>query len=68
MELVTEENRVLYETDFAEWSRKTAEAIRRGDFSGIDLEHIAQEIDELGANDFHAARGHLTGIVAHMLK
>ncbi len=36
--------KTLYETDFVEWSKRTAELLRAGCFEEADLEHAAEEI------------------------
>jgi hypothetical protein len=41
----------LYDTDFAEWSRHNAELLRSGRTSEADLEHIAEEIEDLGKRE-----------------
>jgi hypothetical protein len=45
---------LLYETDFAEWSARTAALIRAGRFGEIDAESVAEEIETLGKSERHA--------------
>jgi hypothetical protein len=33
--------KTLYETDFAEWSDRTAELLRAGRFAEVDIENVA---------------------------
>jgi len=39
----------LYDQDFAEWTRQNAELLRSGRASEADLEHIAEEIEDMGS-------------------
>ncbi len=41
----------LYDKDFAEWTRHNAELLRAGRTSEADLEHIAEEIEDLGKRE-----------------
>ena len=41
----------LYDKDFAEWARHNAELLRGGRASEADLEHIAEEIEDLGKRE-----------------
>jgi hypothetical protein len=41
----------LYDTDFVEWTARTAELLREGRFDEVDLEHLAEEVEDLGRSD-----------------
>src|SRR6266478_6712936 len=60
----------LYEEDFYAWTQQQAEALRRLPTLGneIDLEHIAEEIEDLGRSDLRAARSLCQHIIEHLLK
>ncbi|MDZ4798289.1 MAG: DUF29 domain-containing protein [Bryobacteraceae bacterium] len=57
-----------YETDFFEWTRETAEKIRQGSFSAIDLETLAEEVESLGSRDQREALRRLFQLLLHLLK
>lgn len=57
-----------YETDFFAWTRETAEKIRKGDFSTIDLEALAEEVEDLGRHDRREIRSRIKQILIHLLK
>jgi hypothetical protein len=42
--------------------------IRQGRFSEADLEHIAEEIEDMGKRDRREVRSRLTVLIAHRLK
>ena len=60
----------LYEEDFYTWTQQQAELLRRLPAVGneIDLEHIAEEIEDLGGSDLRAARSLCQHIIEHLLK
>src|SRR6266446_8905650 len=60
----------LYEEDFYAWTQQQAELLRRLPVVGneIDLEHIAEEIEDLGRSDLRAAQSLCEHIVEHFLK
>jgi hypothetical protein len=58
----------LYEADFAEWARQNAELLRSGRVSEADLEHIAEEIDDMGKRERHSLFSRLVRVIEHLLK
>ncbi|KJR40314.1 protein of unknown function DUF29 [Candidatus Magnetoovum chiemensis] len=58
----------LYETDFYAWSLKTAELIRQGRITELDLENIAEEIESLGRNNKRELLSRLSVLIMHLLK
>jgi hypothetical protein len=58
----------LYDFDFAEWSRVNAELLRAGRFGEIDLEHVAEEIEDLGTNKRSALYNRFVRLIEHLLK
>jgi hypothetical protein len=41
----------LYDRDFNLWAEETAAALRAGRLTAIDVEHLAEEIEEMGQRD-----------------
>ena len=60
--------KTLYDTDFAEWSDRTAALIRAGRFHEIEAENLAEEIESLGMSERHQLHSRVTRIVEHLLK
>ncbi len=62
----------LYEEDFYAWTRDQATALRRmaGDhWNGpLDLEHLAEEIEDVGSERRDAVRSQVRRIIEHLLK
>jgi hypothetical protein len=60
--------KTLYDTDFAEWSDRTAALIRAGQFHEIEAENLAEEIESLGISERHQLYSRVTRILDHLLK
>jgi hypothetical protein len=58
----------LYDADFAEWTTRTADLLRRGRLVGLDLELVAEEIEDLGKSERSAVRSQLRRMLVHLLK
>src|SRR5260370_24545577 len=58
----------LYEKDFARWADRNAALLRAGRLQEADLDHIAEEIEDMGKERRHALRSHLRRLLVHLLK
>ncbi len=58
----------LYDEDFALWTAETARLLREGRFQEIDVEHVAEEIEDMGKRDHREMLSRLTLILQHLLK
>jgi hypothetical protein len=60
----------LYEKDFYAWALAQADALRahRSGANDIDYDHLAEEVEDRGKAEFHAARSYLRSIISHLLK
>lgn len=58
----------LYDLDFAEWARRNAELLRSGRASEADLEHIAEEIEDMGKRERRSLHTRLVRLIEHLLK
>ena len=58
----------LYENDFYEWSKRTADLVRQGRFAEIDAENLAEEIESLGRSEKREFLNRLKVLLAHLLK
>jgi hypothetical protein len=57
-----------YETDFHAWAIHNAELLRQGRLSDIDLEHIADELESMGASERRELLSRLQVLVLHLLE
>jgi hypothetical protein len=58
----------LYNTDFYQWTQTQAAALRDKDFTALDLENLAEEIESLGRSDRRALMHQLERLLIHLLK
>ena len=58
----------LYEHDFYEWTQRTAEQLEAGRFEEVDLEHVVEEIRDMGKSERRQLENRLTVLIAHILK
>lgn len=57
-----------YEHDFHDWTRQQAELLRRGRFEELDVEHLIEEIEGMGASERRQLASRLKVLLAHLLK
>jgi hypothetical protein len=60
----------LYDEDFYAWTQEQAKALRmhfRGD-NRLDVEHLAEEVEDLGKSDLQAVESYVQQIMSHLLK
>lgn len=58
----------LYERDFFEWALRNAELLRAGRLDEADLEHIAEEIEDMGKSQRRELFSRLRVLLIHLLK
>ncbi len=58
----------LYDEDFYEWAQKNAQLMRQGKLSEIDVENIAEELDDMGKSRQRELGSRLEVLLAHLLK
>ena len=58
----------LYDQDFCVWAEQTAQLLRRGKFSEIDLESLIDEVEEMSRSEKRALLSNLRVLLMHLLK
>jgi Domain of unknown function DUF29 len=61
-------NVALYDADFYAWSIQQARLLRAGEFSRLDVENIAEELESMGRRDKREIDSRLVVLMAHLLK
>ncbi|MBF0378002.1 MAG: DUF29 domain-containing protein [Desulfamplus sp.] len=61
-------NQIGYETDVAAWASEQAWLIRNKKFELIDIEHIAEEIEDVGKSEQRELANRMAVLIAHLLK
>ncbi len=57
-----------YDTDFDTWAQDQAAALRAKDWTALDVDHLAEEIENLRKSERKAVRSHLGLLWLHLLK
>jgi len=61
-------NAVGYQEDFFEWTREQARLLRSGDFSRLDAENLAEEIESVGQRDRREVADRIEDLLVGLLK
>ena len=59
---------VAYEKDIVAWANEQASFIRAGRFDLLDLENIAEEIEDVGKSEQRELESRMAVLLAHLLK
>jgi len=59
---------ISYEQDVIAWANEQARLIRAGRFDLLDLEHIAEEIEDVGKSEQRELESRMAVLLAHLLK
>ncbi len=65
---LTQPATLLYDEDFALWTSETARLLRQGHFTELDVEHLAEEVEDMGKSQHRELGSRLIVIVKHLLK
>jgi hypothetical protein len=57
-----------YESDVVAWANEQARLIRAGRFDQLDIEHIAEEIEDVGKSEQRELSNRMSVLLAHLLK
>nr|VFK60602.1 MAG: protein of unknown function DUF29 [Candidatus Kentron sp. UNK]VFK69883.1 MAG: protein of unknown function DUF29 [Candidatus Kentron sp. UNK] len=61
-------SKLLYDTDFYAWTNRQTELLRAGNLAAIDIENIAEEIEDMGKNLKRELESRLKVLFVHLLK
>ena len=57
-----------HDVDFDAWALDSAARLRGGQLSEVDIEGVAEELEEMGKAQKHALGGYLKVLVTHLLR
>jgi Domain of unknown function DUF29 len=60
--------KVNYETDIVAWANEQAWLVRNKKFDLLDLEHIAEEIEDVGKSEQRELASRMAVLLSHLLK
>ncbi|SDX81507.1 protein of unknown function DUF29 [Allochromatium warmingii] len=58
----------LYDTDYSTWAQRNAELLRARRFEELDIEHLLEELSDMGKSDRRELESRLLILLAHLLK
>lgn len=58
----------MYDTDFVEWIEQAIALLKQGKFGELDIEHLIEEVGDLGRRDRHSVCSNLEIVLLHLLK
>jgi Domain of unknown function DUF29 len=61
-------NHELHDKDFYAWTKKTAQLLKDGKISEVDVMNLSEELEELGMGNKRAVISQLSRLIAHLLK
>jgi hypothetical protein len=61
-------NSAAYDEDFYAWTQEQATLLRSGQFSQVDIENVAEELESIGRSDKRAVDSRLEVLLTHLLK
>ncbi|MGK7904504.1 MAG: DUF29 domain-containing protein [Hormoscilla sp.] len=57
-----------YTTDFNKWVEQTAQLLRSRRWQDLDLQHLIEEVEDLGKSERRGVASQLTRLLLHLLK
>jgi hypothetical protein len=57
-----------YEEDVAAWAAEQASLLRAGRLDELDLQHLAEEIEDVGKSEQRELASRMVGLLVHLLK
>ncbi|MGI8988977.1 MAG: DUF29 domain-containing protein [Bryobacteraceae bacterium] len=58
----------MYDRNFYEWTQATAQSLRAGQLDSVDLDRVAEELQDMGKRDKLELESRMDVLVAHLLK
>lgn len=58
----------LYRNDYSAWARRTADLLRGGRYLELDVEHLLEELSDMGRSERRELQSRLLVLLAHLLK
>ena len=58
----------LYDLDFSKWVEQTIHHLQKHDFESLDIEHLVEEVIDLGKSEKRTLECNLMILLAHLLK
>jgi hypothetical protein len=60
--------KATYDTDFYAWTQAQAAALRAHTWDALDIDHLVEELEDVGNEQRHAIASHTRNLLLHLLK
>lgn len=57
-----------YHRDYCAWALRNAELLKAGRFAEVDVQHLVEELEDVGKSERRALESHLRNLMLHLLK
>lgn len=57
-----------YQTDIIAWANEQAALLRAGNLAALDIEHLAEEIEDVGKSEQRELASRMSVLLSHLLK
>ncbi len=57
-----------YHRDYCAWALRNAELLKAGRFAEVDVQHLVEELEDVGKSERRALESHLRSLMLHLLK
>jgi Domain of unknown function DUF29 len=57
-----------YNKDLYLWGQEHIKLLKQGRLNELDIEHLIEEIEDMGSSQRHAIQSHLKNLIMHLLK
>lgn len=57
-----------YDRDFYSWALHNAELLKARRFSEVDVDHLVEELEDVGKSERRALESHIRNLLLHLLK
>ena len=58
----------LYDRDYYAWTQQQAGLLKAGRLADVDLQHLIEEVEDMGGEQKRAVRSHLRHLLTHLVK
>ncbi len=59
---------IAHDRDFYAWTQDQAQLLRSGQFTGLDIQQIAEELEDMGRTEKRALESRFEVLIMHLLK
>ena len=59
---------ITYESDIIAWAQEQVRLLKAGQFDALDIEHIADEIEDVGKSEQRELESRMAVLLSHLLK